>query len=114
LKGVTKLDLSSGLAILSEMTIKDVMEADEKFVKSNESEAKTLFSNEHKLIRPVVISPSSGKPKVGAGWSMGEIRAAGLTRKQMKSLSLRIAKFRKTTHKDNIELLKKIKTTASL
>lgn len=96
------------------MKIQDVMGADEKFVKSNESEAKTVLSNEHKLIKPVVVSPGSGKPKVGTGWSMGEIRAAGLTRKQMKSLSLRIDKFRKTTHEDNIQLLKKIKTTGSL
>jgi ribosomal protein L13E len=92
------------------MKVQEIMEADEKFVKSNESDAKTVFNNDHKLIKPVVVSPGSGQPKVGTGWSSGEIRAAQLTRRQMRSLHLRIDKFRRTTHKDNIELLKKIKT----
>lgn len=92
------------------MKTRDIMEADEKFVKSNETDPKTIFGNYHKLIKPIVVSPGSGNPKVGTGWSMGEIRATGLTRKQLRSLHLRIDKFRKTTHQDNIELLKKFKT----
>lgn len=91
------------------MKTQDVMKADEKFVKSNDSEAKSLFENNRKLIRPVVSS-GSGNPKVGTGWSKGEIKATGLTRKQLRSLHLKIDKFRRTTHEDNIELLKKIKT----
>jgi ribosomal protein L13E len=93
------------------MKIQDVMEADEKFVKSGESEAKSIFENNRKLIRPVVSS-GYGNPKIGAGWSKGEIKATGLTRKQLRSFHLKIDKFRKTTHKDNIELLKKIKVSS--
>jgi len=94
------------------MKVQDVMVADEKFVRSpDESQAKAIFASSKMLIRPVVVSSRSGKPKVGTGWSMGEIRNAGLTRKQMRSLHLRIDKFRKTAHEDNIEILKKIKSS---
>ena len=93
------------------MKIKEVMEADEKLVKAaNESEAKTIFSNNHRLIKPVVFSMSSSKRKIGRGWSMGEIRSAGVSRKQMRLLDLRIDKFRKAVHEDNVEILKKIKS----
>ena len=92
------------------MKIEEVMIIDEKLVKSkNESDVKTIFNNNHKFINPVVLSPGSAKPKVGTGWSMGEIRSAGLTRKQMKKLHLGIDKFRRTVHQDNVEILKKIK-----
>ncbi len=92
------------------MKIKQVMATDEKLAKSaNESEAKTLLNNNHKFINPVVISPGSAKPKVGSGWSLGEIKSAGLTRKQMKKLHLGIDKFRRTVHEDNVTILKKIK-----
>ena len=93
------------------MKIKEVMEVDEKLVKAtNKSEAKTIFSNSHRFIKPVVFSMGSAKPKVGRGWSMGEIRSAGLSRKQMRSLHLKIDKFRKAVHEDNVEILKKIKS----
>ena len=96
------------------MKTQDVMEADEKFVKSNEADAKTLFNNNHTLIKPIVVSPDSGNPKVGKGWSMDEIKAAGLTRKQLRALHLRIDRFRRTTHQDNVELLKKFGTAGFL
>ena len=87
------------------------MTIDEKLVKSqNESQAKATFTDNHKFIKSVVLSPGSAKPKVGAGWSMGEIRSAGLTRKRMRKLHLRIDKFRRTVHEDNVEILKKIKS----
>lgn len=89
------------------MKTQDVMETDEKFVKSNEADAKVLFNNNYTLIKPIVVSPDSGNPKVGKGWSMGEIKAAGLTRKQLRSLHLKVDRFRRTSHQDNIELLKK-------
>ncbi len=41
--------------------------------------------------------------------SMGEIRSAGLTRKRMRKLHLRIDKFRRTVHEHNVEILKKVK-----
>jgi len=92
------------------MKIEEVMTTDEKLAKSsNESEAKEIFSNNRKLIRPVVLSPGSAKPKLGTGWSEGEIRSAGLTRKQLRKLHLRIDKFRRTVHQDNVEILKKIR-----
>ena len=93
-----------------EMKIEEVMTVDKKLVKSaNESEAKTILNNNRRFVHPVVLSPGSAKPKVGTGWSMGEILSAGLTRKQMKKLHLRIDKFRRTIHEDNVAILKKIK-----
>ena len=93
------------------MKIKEVMEVDEKLVKTtDESEAKTIFSNNPRFIRPVVFSMGSAKPKIGRGWSMGEIRSAGLSRKQMRLLHLKIDKFRRAVHDDNVEILKKIKS----
>ena len=93
------------------MKIKEVMEVDEKLVKAtDESEAKTIFNSNHRFIRPVVFSMGSAKPKIGRGWSMGEIRSAGLNRKQMRLLHLKIDKFRKAVHEDNVEILKKIKS----
>ncbi len=86
------------------------MEKDEKLVKAEEESAKAIFTNDKKLIRPVVVSPLSGNPKTGKGWSIGELKAAAMTRKQLRSLHLQIDKFRKTSHADNVELLKKIKT----
>ena len=93
------------------MKIEQIMKIDEKLVKTpNESEAKTTFNNNRRFIKPVVLSPGSAKPKVGTGWSMGEIRSAGLTRKRMRKLHLRIDKFRRTIHEDDVEILKKIKS----
>ncbi len=95
------------------MKIERIMESDEKLVKSpNESEARIILSNSYKLIKPVVFSGSLG-PKAGAGWSIGEIRSAGLTKRQMRKLHLGIDKFRKTTHEDNVSILKKIKSITS-
>src|SRR2546427_597854 len=74
-----------------------------------EAVPKTISNNNRKFVHPVVLSPGSAKPKVGTGWSMGEILSAGLTRKQMKKLHLRIDKFRRTIHEDNVAILKKIK-----
>ena len=97
------------------MKVQDVMKAVEKFVKSeNKSEAKGIYRKNRELIKPIAVCPSSGDPKVGTGWSGGEIRAAGLTRKQMRSLHLRVDKFRKTLHEDNVEILKKIKSVSSV
>jgi len=93
------------------MKIEEVMTVDERLTKSKiESEAKTIFNSNHKFVNPVVLSPGSAKPKVGTGWSIGEIRSAGLTRKRMKKLHLGIDKFRRTVHEDNVEILKKVKS----
>ncbi len=93
------------------MKAQHAMEADEKFVKSNDSDAKKAFNSDHTVIKSLVVSSGTRNPKVGRGWSMGEIHAAGLTRKQLRTLHLRVDKFRRTAHEDNIQRLKKISAT---
>ncbi len=95
------------------MKIERIMDVDEKFVKSStKPEAKLILSSNHKFIKPVVFSGLS-TPRMGTGWSIGEIKSSGLTKKQMKALHLGIDKFRKTKHEDNVEILKKIKSIIS-
>jgi large subunit ribosomal protein L13e len=46
------------------------------------------------------------KTKIGKGFSIGEINALGLTVKEARLLGIRVDTRRKTTHEENINLLR--------
>lgn len=47
------------------------------------------------------------KWKIGKGFSIGEIRKAGLTVKKARKLELRVDKRRKSVHEENIKAIRK-------
>ncbi|MCS7364239.1 MAG: ribosomal protein L13e [archaeon GB-1867-035] len=47
------------------------------------------------------------KWKIGRGFSIGELKEAGLTVKEALKLGLRIDKRRKSIHEENIEIIRK-------
>lgn len=59
---------------------------------------------------PKVVS--KGKERKGRGFSLEEIKLAGLTLKDAKKLGIYIDKRRKTCYQENVEYLKKIKENA--
>jgi large subunit ribosomal protein L13e len=59
------------------------------------------------MIRPIVKSPK-GKLRIGKGFSIGELREAGLTIEKAKKLRISIDRRRKTVFQHNIDKLKKI------
>lgn len=58
---------------------------------------------------PLVKSPSRRKLRRGRGYSLNELRMAGLTLHDARMLGLRVDKRRKSAHNYNVESLTKIK-----
>lgn len=68
------------------------------------------MENTEKKIVATIKSPTKGKGfREGSGFSLAEIAASGKSVKQIKDLKLKIDYFRKSAHKQNIELLKTAK-----
>ena len=64
------------------------------------------------MSEPVVRSPGLRKLRKGKGFSVGELRSAGLTPKEAEDLGLRVDWRRRTVHSWNVELLQKLKQDA--
>jgi large subunit ribosomal protein L13e len=64
------------------------------------------------MSEPVVRSPGLRKLREGKGFSVGELRAAGLTPKEAEDLGLRIDRRRRSVHSWNVELLQRLKHNA--
>jgi large subunit ribosomal protein L13e len=64
------------------------------------------------MSEPVVRSPGLRKLREGKGFSVGELRAAGLTLKEAEDLALRVDRRRRSVHSWNVELLQKLKQDA--
>jgi large subunit ribosomal protein L13e len=56
---------------------------------------------------PIVIS--RGKKRKGKGFSLEELKLAGISVKEAKKLKIYIDKRRKSVHEENVEFLKKLK-----
>jgi len=62
------------------------------------------------VTEPIVYKPAKrGREKrVGRGFSIGELKAAGLSLSDAKRLGIYVDKRRKSVHEWNVELLKKM------
>jgi predicted flap endonuclease-1-like 5' DNA nuclease len=70
------------------------------------------MENTEKKIVATIKSPTRGVGyREGSGFSLAEIAASGKSIVQIKNLKLKIDYFRKSAHKENIELLKTVKIT---
>lgn len=56
--------------------------------------------------RPTVYVPGLRKPRKGRGYSLGELREAGITPKVAERLRIPMDRKRKSNHIENIERLK--------
>jgi large subunit ribosomal protein L13e len=56
---------------------------------------------------PIVVS--KGKKRKGRGFSLEELKLAGISAKEAKKLKIYIDKRRKSVYEDNVEFLKKLK-----
>ncbi len=61
-----------------------------------------------KPVRPIVKVAGSNKTRKGRGFSLGELKEAGLTVEKARAMGLYVDKRRKSVHKENVELLKKL------
>ncbi len=63
-----------------------------------------------RLLSPLVLSSMRGekRKRIGRGFSLEEIKQAGISIKEAKARGIPIDKRRKTAHKWNVEALKKI------
>jgi large subunit ribosomal protein L13e len=64
------------------------------------------------MSEPVVRSPGLRKLREGKGFSVGELRAAGLTLKEAEELGLRVDRRRRSVHSWNVELLRRLRLYA--
>jgi ribosomal protein L13E len=64
--------------------------------------------SKEKNIKPKVIG-GKRKPREGKGFSEGEIMAAGLNLKELKSKHISLDKRRKSVHQENVKILKSVK-----
>jgi large subunit ribosomal protein L13e len=55
---------------------------------------------------PVVRSPKDRRPKKGRGFSIAEVKEAGISIRQARDMGLIVDLRRKTCHQENIEVLK--------
>lgn len=53
-----------------------------------------------------IITKQNGKQKTGSGFSLEEIKKAGITKQQAQQLQIRIDSRRKTAHEENVETIK--------
>lgn len=60
-----------------------------------------------------IVYRKGGKKRFGKGFSREELRAIGLSFKEALALRIPIDKRRKTSHKENIEILKNYLAQAS-
>ncbi|EZQ06741.1 MULTISPECIES: ribosomal protein L13e [Acidianus] len=69
-------------------------------------------------IKPLVKRPrykfiplnKQRKIKLGRGFSLGELKKAGITLSSAKEMKIRVDRRRKTINPENVELLKKVKS----
>ncbi len=59
-------------------------------------------------IYPIVKSPLLRKKRKGKGFSLKELATVGLTIEEARKLSIPVDKRRKSTHEENIRILKEI------
>jgi large subunit ribosomal protein L13e len=64
------------------------------------------------MSEPVVRSPGLRKLREATGFSVGELRAAGLTPKEAEDLGLRVDRRRRSVLSWNVELLQKLRQDA--
>ena len=63
-------------------------------------------------IDAIVKSPSKeANLRKGAGFSLGEIKSAGINIQRIKNLGVRVDFFRESVHNSNIQLLKDLKVS---
>lgn len=58
-------------------------------------------------LRPSVKIAGSNRMRKGRGFSLGELKEAGLSLEKAKAMNIPVDKRRKSVHKENVELLKK-------
>ncbi|MEM2141912.1 MAG: ribosomal protein L13e [Candidatus Thorarchaeota archaeon] len=58
------------------------------------------------IVEAMVLSPESKKPRRGRGFSIGEIRAAGIHPREAPMMGLIVDRRRRTTHSMNVDILK--------
>lgn len=61
-----------------------------------------------KPVRPIVKIAGSNRTRKGRGFSLGELKEAGLTVEKARAMGLYVDKRRKSIHKENVELLKRL------
>lgn len=62
------------------------------------------------MSKPIVHKPKMrGEKRVGRGFSLGELREAGISIGEAKELGIYIDNRRKSVHRWNVETLKKLK-----
>lgn len=64
-------------------------------------------------IVPVVKSPKARKLRKGKGFSIGELKQAGVTIELAKKLGIRIDRRRRSVKEENVKILKEAKDTYS-
>ncbi len=59
--------------------------------------------------KPIVYKPATGglKTRIGRGFSIGELKEAGIDLKTARKLGIYVDRRRKSIHKENVETLKK-------
>jgi large subunit ribosomal protein L13e len=62
---------------------------------------------------PLVKSPTTKKLREGRGFSIGELRQAGVTFELAKKLGIRIDRRRKSVREENVKTLKEAKEAYS-
>ena len=60
--------------------------------------------------KPIVYHPGTRRreKRVGRGFSIGELKEAGLTLNDAKRLGIYIDKRRRSTHEENVKILKEL------
>ena len=60
--------------------------------------------------KPIVYQPGTGRreKRVGRGFSIGELKEAGITIHDAKKLGIYVDKRRKSIHKENVEYLREL------
>ena len=59
-------------------------------------------------LKPIVKSPTKRRSREGRGFSLGELKAVGLSFKKAKKLGIPIDTRRRSAHEENVEKLRKL------